>query len=79
MALKEITQNKIWLSYGVIYECLETSRAPGIHLDSHTLKNDPSGHPNMFVINFLKCQFNPSNAKATSIQSTRTQQFLKTI
>ena len=33
------------------------SRVSGCHLDTQTLKNHPSGHPNISVINFLQCQF----------------------
>ena len=33
-------------------------RVCGHHLDTHyALKNHSSGHPNFFVMNFLKCQF----------------------
>ena len=28
----------------------------GVFLDTQTLKKHPSGHPNLFVKNFLKCQ-----------------------
>ena len=36
-------------------------RASGHQLDTHTLKNHPSGYPKRFVIDFSKCQFQAYN------------------
>ena len=33
------------------------SRVSEHHLDTQTLKNQPSGHPNIFVSNFFECHF----------------------
>ena len=37
------------------------TRAPENHLDNQTLKYHPSGYPNLFMSNFLKCQFQAYN------------------
>ena len=39
------------------YILVLASRVTECYLDTQTLKNHPSGHPKIFVRNFLKCQF----------------------
>ena len=46
----ERRENKI-----IPHDIVLASRASGHLLDTQTLKNHPSGHPNYFVKNFLKC------------------------
>ena len=57
MSISSIHLNFFHLKARVVRDIVLASRVSRCHLDTQTLKNQPSGHPIFFVRNFLKCQF----------------------